>query len=103
MAPNDIIFTFITVYYKHGAWDTHEFATMRDGLESFLDKYIPIDGMSNEELEDREKMRRLPNDDLLQILFDLGKPCNYSTNSGMSTAGNPQGLTDGKAKLVMAL
>jgi hypothetical protein len=33
--PKDV-FTFVTIYYKHGEWDTCVFDTLRDGLLEFV-------------------------------------------------------------------
>ena len=35
------VFTFVTVYYKHGEWDTNVFDTIREGLLEFVVQTAP--------------------------------------------------------------
>jgi len=68
--PSVDIFTFITVYYKHGEYDSKEFKTLREGLQSFLDQYITSD--SHEDGVRRQQLEALPDEELLTEIFKMG-------------------------------
>jgi hypothetical protein len=70
MPPVDI-FTFITVYYKHGEYGADKFQTLRKGLQEFLEDYI--NGSKHEDGILRQQLEALPDDELLTELLELGK------------------------------
>jgi hypothetical protein len=64
------IFTFITVYYKHGAYDSEEFSTLREGLLEFLKDYVK--GGGHEDGIRRQQLEALPDEELLTEILKLG-------------------------------
>jgi len=68
--PLDEIFTFITVYYKHGAYDTVEFKTLREGLLQFVEQYVGND--SHEDGIRRQQLEGLPDEELLTEILNIG-------------------------------
>jgi hypothetical protein len=57
------IFTFVTVYYKHGEWSNEVFDTLREGLLKFVDETAPESEKESLVLLDDEKLA----DRLLEI------------------------------------
>ena len=58
------VFTFVTVYYKHGAWGTEVYNTLREGLLDFVDKTASA--------SEKEQLVSLDDEDLIDRLFDIG-------------------------------
>jgi hypothetical protein len=63
-------FTFITVYYKHGAYGSDQFKTLREGLQQFLEDYIG--GDSHEDGIRRQQLEALPDQELLKEILKMG-------------------------------
>lgn len=59
------IFTFITVYYKHGEYNSAEFETLREGLREFLE-------VSQEDGIRRQQLETLPDEELLTEILKIG-------------------------------
>ena len=53
------VFTFVTVYYKHGEWGTNVFDTLRAGLLQFVDSTAESEKESLVLLNDKELADRL--------------------------------------------
>jgi len=70
MASADI-FTFITVYYKHGDYGSQEFQTLRQGLQEFLENYFS--GRNHEDGVPRQQLEALPDEKLLEEILKLGE------------------------------
>ena len=64
-------FTFITVYYKRGEYSSHEFQTLREGLQYYLEDYIG--GRSHEDGIHRQQLESLPDEELLTEILQLGE------------------------------
>lgn len=62
---NDV-FTFVTVYYKHGDWGVETFNTLREGLLHFALDY------SAREMEKGEALLDLDDDTLIDRVLDIG-------------------------------
>ncbi len=69
--PSDEIFTFITVYYKHGTYGTMEFKTLREGLLRFVENYID-NSSSHEAGIRRQQLEALPDEELLTEILKIG-------------------------------
>jgi len=69
--PSDDIFTFITVYYKHGAYDTEEFETLREGLQMFVDQYTDKSDSHDDGIR-RQQLQALPDEELLTEILKIG-------------------------------
>jgi len=65
------IFTFITVYYKHGEYGSEEFKTLREGLQEFLEHYIS-ESDSHEGGIRRQQLEALPDEELLTEILKIG-------------------------------
>jgi len=57
------VFTFVTVYYKHGEWHNKIFNTLREGLLEFVDSTAPESEKESLVLLDDQKLA----DRLLEI------------------------------------
>jgi len=62
------VFTFVTVYYKHGEWGTDVFDTLRKGLLKFVDSTAPD--------SERESLVLLDDKELANRLLEIGKYAN---------------------------
>jgi hypothetical protein len=69
--PSADIFTFITVYYKHGDYGSEEFQTLREGLQEFLEDYIG--GNEHEDGIHRQQLEGMPDEELLTEILKLGE------------------------------
>lgn len=69
--PSVDIFTFITVYYKHGEYGSQEFKTLREGLQEFLENYISGSD-SHEDGIRRQQLEALPDEELLTEILKIG-------------------------------
>lgn len=69
--PSADVFTFITVYYKHGEYYSKKFPTLRQGLQEFLQDYV--NGTSHEDGIHRQQLEALPDEELLTEIFKLGE------------------------------
>lgn len=69
--PSVDIFTFITVYYKHGEYGSQEFQTLREGLQEFLERYIS-ESDSHEDGIRRQQLEALPDEELLTEILKIG-------------------------------
>ena len=69
--PSADVFTFITVYYKHGEYYSKKFPTLRQGLQEFLQDYV--NGTSHEDGIHRQQLEALPDGELLREIFKLGE------------------------------
>ncbi len=69
--PSVDIFTFITVYYKHGEYGSKEFKTLREGLQEFLEHYISKSD-SHEDGIRRQQLEALPDEELLTEILKIG-------------------------------
>lgn len=69
--PSADIFTFISVYYKHGEYGSDQFETLREGLQEYLEDYI--EGDEHEAGIRRQQLEALPDDGLLDEILKLGE------------------------------
>jgi hypothetical protein len=58
------VFTFVTVYYKHGEWGTEVYDTLQAGLSYFVD--------STASASEREVLVSLDDEDLVDRLLEIG-------------------------------
>jgi hypothetical protein len=61
------VFTFVTVYYKHGGWSTEVYDTLREGLSEFVREYF-------ESAREKERLQLLSlnDEDLLDRMLTKG-------------------------------
>jgi hypothetical protein len=69
--PSVDIFTFITVYYKHGEYGSEKFATLREGLQEFLEQYISRSDSHEDDIR-RQQLEALPDEELLTEILKIG-------------------------------
>jgi len=79
--PSSDIFTFITVYYKHGRYSSEEFKTLREGLQEFLEHYISESG-SHEDGIRRQQLEALPDEELLMEILKIDPESSWSWTGG---------------------
>jgi len=58
------VFTFVTVYYKHGEWGTDVFDTLREGLLEYVDETAPE--------SEKKSLVLLDDDQLADRLLEIG-------------------------------
>ena len=61
MKKDKEVFTFVTVYYKHGEWGTEVYDTLREGLLKFVRHYCDsaVEGERLVSLDDEELLDRM--------------------------------------------
>jgi hypothetical protein len=65
------VFTFLSVYYKHGEYSSKSFKTLREGLHKFLNEYLT--GAEEHEVGiRRQQLEGLTDEDLLTEMLKLG-------------------------------
>ncbi|KIM81443.1 hypothetical protein PILCRDRAFT_8795, partial [Piloderma croceum F 1598] len=62
------VFTFVTVYYKHGEWDTKVYDTLREGLLEFVRRHC--DSAAEREIQ---RLVSLDDEELLDRMLIIGK------------------------------
>jgi hypothetical protein len=62
--PKEDVFTFVTVYYKHGGWGTSVYDTLREGLLDFVNRCASP--------AQRETLISLDDEDLLDRMLIIG-------------------------------
>jgi len=55
----------VTVYYKHGEWDTEVYDTLREGLLESVEDYCEL-------VAERERLLSLDDDELLNRMLIMG-------------------------------
>ena len=63
-AARQDLFTFVTVYYKHGEYGTDSFDTLREGLMEFVDQTAPK--------SEKESLALLDDKELADRLLEIG-------------------------------
>jgi hypothetical protein len=61
------VFTFVTVYYKHGEWGTEVYDTLREGLLEFVRRYC--DSTAEREIQ---RLVSLDDEELLDRILIIG-------------------------------
>lgn len=71
-SANGIVFTFLSIYYKHGESGRERYTTLRKGLDSFLDNYFANRATDESEAERYTVLSSLDDTALLTKLLDEG-------------------------------
>jgi hypothetical protein len=67
--PAQDVFTFVTVYYKHGEWGSQVYDTLREGLLDLVEHHSAP--------SEREKLVSLDEEELVDRLLVIGKHTVY--------------------------
>jgi len=80
------VFTFVTVYYKHGEWGTEVYDALREGLLYFVD--------STASVSEREDLVSLDDEELVDRLLEIGMHMVYFWPCIGGAAGRGRNVTD---------